>query len=115
MPMTDQNPRPTRVPPVDTTPFDPFELPDTLQLGSVEDPYPFLAAARRRGPVQTEWPFVDALVHIDDAPEAGVNVLGYDEAAAVLRDHETDTSEIVAAVMGEVLGPAMTAMYEPEH
>jgi cytochrome P450 len=95
--------------------FDPFELPDTLQLGTIDDPYPQLAAARRKGPVQVEWPLGDDLVNVDDQPDAGFNVLGYDEVVAVLRDHETYSSRIVGAVMGPVLGPTMVAMDEPEH
>ena len=39
--------------------FDPFELPDTIQLGTADDPYPHLAAARRKGPVQLDWPLPD--------------------------------------------------------
>ena len=98
------------------TGFDPFELPDTLQLGPIDDIYPQLAAARRRGPVQREWPLGDDLFspEVEPAGEA-VSVLGYDEVVAVLRDHETYSSEIVGAVMGAVLGPALIAMDEPEH
>ena len=43
----------------DGSSFDPFELPDTLQLGTIADPYPQLAAARQRGAVQVEWPLAD--------------------------------------------------------
>src|SRR6266516_3993557 len=98
-----------------TAAFDPFELPDTLQRGTIDDPYPQPAAARRKGRVQAEWPLVDDFVSIGDGPDAGINVLGYDEAVAVLRDHETYSSEIVGAVMGAVLGPTIVAMDEPEH
>jgi len=98
------------------TGFDPFELPDTIQLGPIDDPYPLLAAARGRGPVQREWPLSDDLFSADvDTPGEAVSVLGYDEVVAVLRDHETYSSEIVGAVMGPVLGPALIAMDEPEH
>jgi cytochrome P450 len=96
--------------------FDPFELPDTIQLGAIDDdPYTQLAAARRRGPVRREWPLSDNLATVDDGPDTAFNVLGYDEAVAVLRDHETYSSEIVGEVMGAVLGPTMVAMDEPEH
>jgi len=110
MQTTDQNLAPT------VTGFDPFELPDTLQLGPIDDPYPQLAAARRRGPVQREWPLGDDLFspEVEPAGEA-VSVLGYDEVVTVLRDHETYSSEIVGEVMGPVLGPALIAMDEPEH
>ena len=98
------------------TGFDPFELPDTLQLGPIDDPYPQLAAARRRGPVQRAWPLGDDLftAEVEMSGEA-VSVLGYEEVVSVLRDHETYSSEIVGAVMGAVLGPALIAMDEPEH
>jgi cytochrome P450 len=100
--------------------IDPFELPDTIQLGGVADPYPQLAAARRRGPVVREWPLTDDLVTIDTGPGDGgsaqaVNVLGFAEVVAVLRDHETFSSTIVDEVMGPVIGPTMVAMDEPEH
>ena len=49
--------------------IDPFELPDTIQLGDVADPYPQLAAARRRAPVGREWPLSDQLIDAD--PGAG--------------------------------------------
>jgi cytochrome P450 len=116
MQTTDQDSTSTRVATATTT-FDPFELPDTLQLGGVDDPYPHLAAARRRGAVRSEWPFDDDLVGGDEQQgyAAVVNVLGYDEAVVVLRDHETYSSEIVAAAMGEVLGSSMISMDEPEH
>jgi cytochrome P450 len=98
------------------TRFDPFELPDTIQLGPIDDPYPLLAAARRRGPVQHEWPLGEDLFTSEVATTGpAASVLGYEEAVTVLRDHETYSSEIVGAVMGAVLGPALIAMDEPEH
>ena len=72
--------------------FDPFELPDTLQLSAVSDPYPYLAAARRQGPVQLEWPLPADAVAVEggerEADEPWFNVLGYDEVIEVLRDHD---------------------------
>ena len=109
---TDRDSAPGRVA---ASSFDPFELPDTIQLGMIDDPYPQLAAARRKGSVQVDWPLRDELANVDDGPDAGFNVLGYDEVVAVLRDHETYSSKIVSAVMGPVLGPTMVAMDEPEH
>src|SRR5262245_5963578 len=98
------------------TGFDPFELPDTLQIGSIDDPYPLLATARRRGPVQHAWPLDDDMFSTEIEQEGdSVSVLGYEEAVTVLRDHETYSSEIVGAVMGAVLGPAIISMDEPEH
>jgi cytochrome P450 len=96
--------------------FDPFELPDTIQLGGVDDPYPALAAARRKGPVQLEWPLPDDLATVDNGNEdQWFNVLGHDEVVTVLRDHETYSSAILAEMMGPMLGHTMIAMDEPEH
>jgi len=95
--------------------FDPFELPDTIQLGTAEDPYPHLAAARRKGPVQLDWPLPDELGTGFEDREPSFNVLGHDEVMAVLRDHETYSSKVLVDVMGPVLEHAMIAMDEPEH
>jgi cytochrome P450 len=99
--------------------FDPFELPDTIQLGGVDDPYPALALARRKGPVQVEWPLPDDVVPADETLEGDddqwFSVLGHDEVMAVLRDHETYSSQVLAEIMGPMLGHTMIAMDEPEH
>ena len=95
--------------------FDPFELPDTIQLGTVDDPYPLLAAARRKGPVQLEWPLADDVGAAASDRDPAVNVLGHDEVVAVLRDHETYSSTILAELMGPALDHTMIAMDEPEH
>ena len=95
--------------------FDPFELPDTIQLWTAEDPYPYLAAARRNGPVQREWPLPADLGTADQGGEPWVNVLGHDEVLAVLRDDETYSSTVLAEIMGPMLGHTMVAMDDPEH
>jgi cytochrome P450 len=95
--------------------FDPFELPDTIQLGTADDPYPHLAAARRRGPVQLEWPLPEDVGTVDEDRDPSFNVLGHDEVMAVLRDHETYSSKVLAEIMGPVLDHTMIAMDEPEH
>jgi cytochrome P450 len=95
--------------------FDPFELPDTIQLGSVEDPYPGLAAARRKGPVQLEWPLADDIAAAALDGDPWISVLGHDEVVAVLRDHQTYSSNIIGELMGPALDHAMIAMDEPEH
>jgi cytochrome P450 len=95
--------------------FDPFELPDTIQLGTADDPYPHLAAARRKGPVQLDWPLPDDVGTFDEDREPSFSVLGHDEVMAVLRDHETYSSKVLAEIMGPVLEHAMIAMDEPEH
>jgi cytochrome P450 len=98
---------------------DPFELPDTIQLASVEDPYPLLAAARRREPVSWEWPLntdLDGRL-VESPPDAprSLNVLSHDAVTAVLRDHETYSSAVLAEVMGPVLDGALISLDEPEH
>ena len=93
--------------------FDPFEQPATLQLGTVEDPYPYLAAARRKGPVQTEWPLPFEVG--PPADDSRLCVLGYDEVLAVLRDHETYSSRALGEIMGPMFANTMIAMDEPEH
>jgi cytochrome P450 len=100
--------------------FDPFELPDTIQLGGIDDPYPYLAAARRQGPVVAEWPFPSDVVAVEEGAEASsaepsFNVVGHDEAMTVLRDHETYSSRILSEIMGPMLDHTMIAMDEPEH
>jgi cytochrome P450 len=95
--------------------FDPFELPDTIQLGAVDDPYPYLAVARRKGPVQVEWPLPDDVGTVDENVDPSFNVLGHDEVVAVLRDHEIYSSKFLAEIMGPMLGHTMIAMDEPEH
>jgi cytochrome P450 len=99
----------------EATGFDPFELPDTIQLGTVDDPYPLLAAARRKGPVQLEWPLADDVGAAAFDGDPWVSVLGHDEVVAVLRDHETYSSTILAELMGPALDHTMIAMDEPEH
>jgi cytochrome P450 len=95
--------------------FDPFELPDTIQLGTADDPYPHLAAARRKGPVQLDWPLPDDVGTGYEDRDPSFSVLGHDEVMAVLRDHETYSSTVLVDVMGPVLEHAMIAMDEPEH
>lgn len=102
----------------DSPAFDPFELPDTIQLGGIDDPYPYLAEARRRGSVLAEWPFPSDVVAVEqasDEPYTSYSVVGHDEAMAVLRDHEAYSSLVLAEIMGPMLEQTMIAMDEPEH
>jgi cytochrome P450 len=90
-----------------------FQPPGAIEPAAVEDPYPYLAAARRKGPVQREWP-----LPFDEDPPAGeprVCVLGYDEAVAVLRDHNTFSSRLLSELMGPHFAETIIAMDEPEH
>jgi cytochrome P450 len=118
MQTTDENLMDQRV--ADAVQFDPFELPDTIQLGGIDDPYPCLAAARRRGSVLAEWPFPNDVVSIDEGAEgsaatASFNVVGHDEAMKVLRDHETYSSQILSEIMGPMLDHTMIAKDAPGH
>jgi cytochrome P450 len=74
------------------------------------DPYPLLAAARRRGAVSTRSPFGDA-----SRDDGAIHVLGYDEALAVLRDAETYPSGHLGDAIGPMFKNTIMAMDEPEH
>src|SRR4051794_15441362 len=91
-----------------------FALPDTVEIPGVDDPYPWLADARRRAPVQHAWPFPGDL-DLDGSGGSSVSVLGHDEVVAVLRDNESFSSSILADIMGPMLGRTIVAMDEPEH
>ncbi|MGH2636913.1 MAG: cytochrome P450 [Acidimicrobiia bacterium] len=93
---------------------DPFELPDTIQFGDA-DPYPALAAARRRGPVQRDFVLDPAFVTDVGGEDTWVSVLGYDEVRQVLRDHAAYSSLILADLMGPIIGRTIVALDEPEH
>jgi cytochrome P450 len=84
-----------------------------LQSDEFDDPYPYLAAARRRGAVTTVWPLPPAA----GAPGVGpiYSVLAYDESVQVLRDHETYSSRGLSEAMGPLFAGAIIAMDEPEH
>jgi cytochrome P450 len=94
---------------------DPFELSDTAQFEAPPyDPYLYLAEARRKGPVQEEWPLPDD-IGLSPKGQTVINVLGYDEVVAALRDNETYSSSILSESMGPLLGHTIVAMDEPEH
>jgi len=79
----------------------------------LDDPYPYLAAARGSGAVTTTWPLPLA----GDTPAVGpvYAVLAYDECVQVLRDHETYSSRGLTEAMGPLFAGAIIAMDEPEH
>src|SRR5437660_405694 len=91
----------------------PVSVPPALQSDEFDDPYPHLAAARRRSAVATAWPLPVAT----GAPELGpiYSVLAYDESVQVLRDHETYSSRGLSEAMGPLFAGAIIAMDEPEH
>src|SRR5207249_274639 len=84
--------------------FDPFELQDTI-LGDVRDPFPALAAARRRGAVQAGPPdLFDDDTGIEIAPGAPTfTAYSHEAVAAVLRDQEAFSSSILADVVGNTI------------
>jgi cytochrome P450 len=94
--------------------FEPFELSDTIQSGSVYDPYPYLARARRKAPVQREWPLPE---DVGLSPEGATvfNVLGYEEVVVALKDNGTYSSNIISESLGTQLVATIVAMDEPEH
>ena len=99
---------------------DPFELPDTLQIGPAVDPHPYVAEARRRNSVQRRWPLPMApSMSPGGDGESGTaktyNVLGYEEVAAAFRDDVTYSSSLIAESIGPLLANTMVAMDEPEH
>jgi cytochrome P450 len=87
--------------------------PPAVEFGDLDDPYPYLAAARRNGSVSREWP----LPFDTGAPmlEPTFSVLAYDKAVRVLRDHETYSSLGLSGFMGPLFADTIIAMDEPEH
>jgi cytochrome P450 len=79
----------------------------------LDDPYPHLAAARRRGAVTTTWPLPPAAGEVAFGPV--YSVLAYDESVQVLRDHETYSSRGLIEAMGPLFDGAIIAMDEPDH
>src|SRR5271166_6999981 len=99
------------------TPFDPYELQDTV-AGNIVNPFPRLAELRRQSPVHV------GRVDVGDESDRGseffgpvepVTVLGFDECVQVLRDNETYSSNIYEGVIGMVMGRTILQMDEPEH
>jgi len=85
--------------------FDPLELQDTI-FGDVRDPFPVLAAARRRGPVVAGPPALliddgDASDIAPGAPE--FTAYSHDAVTSILRDAEAFSSSILAEVMGKTI------------
>jgi cytochrome P450 len=83
------------------------------QADELDDPYPYLAAARRRGAVTTAWPLPPAADEV--AMGLVYSVLAYDESVQVLRDHETYSSRGLTEAMGPLFDGAIIAMDEPGH
>lgn len=99
---------------------DPFELPDTVQIGSDVDPHPYVAEARRRNSVQRKWPLpMPPSMGPGGDGAAGTantyNVFGYNEVTAAFRDDVTYSSSLIAKSIGPLLANTMVAMDEPEH
>jgi cytochrome P450 len=86
--------------------FDPFELQDTI-LGDVRDPFPALAAGRRKGAVVEGPP--ELFVNDEDdgfeiAPGAPTfTAYSHEAVIAILRDGEGFSSSILAEVVGQTI------------
>lgn len=94
--------------------FDPFELQDTI-LGDVRDPFPALAAGRRRGAVVAGPP--ELFVSDEDdgfeiAPGAPTfTAYSHEAVTTILRDGDSFSSSI----LGEVVGQTVIQMDGDEH
>jgi cytochrome P450 len=97
-----------------TEQYDPYEAFADL-AGDLRDPWPDLAEARRRAPVQKESLFAggDADPPVD-MPEV-YTVYSFDLVSQVLRDNQTFSSQVYAEMMGPVMGHTILEMDEPEH
>jgi len=94
--------------------YDPYEAFGDL-AGDVRDPWPDLAAARRQAPVQRNTMFALEGAEVPpDLPDE-YTVYSYDLVSQVLRDNQTFSSEVYAAMMGPVMGHTILEMDEPEH
>ena len=98
-----------------TTPFDPFELADTVS-GDIRDPYPRMAELRRAAPVHSgPVDLGNGLPDEDPGRPPPVTVFGFDEVVQVLRDDERYSSTVYEGIMGAVMGRTILQMDEPEH
>jgi cytochrome P450 len=95
--------------------FDPFELQDTI-LGDIRDPFPHLAAARRRGAIHQGMPALgDAMDGFEITPGAPIFTAYTHEAVATLLRDETFSSAVYQDVVGVVMGHSVLEMDQPEH
>jgi len=109
-------------PPDPADELDPFELFDRATgADTCRNPYPDLAEARRRCPVQK----VDLATIAGERAQGSAmgaelpeiyQALSHEAVSQVLRDAATfSSSEVYAASMGLVMGPTILAMDPPEH
>ena len=97
-----------------TEQYDPYEAFGDL-AGDVRDPWPDLAEARRRAPVQKDSFFMpEDFEPPPDMPD-NYTVYSYDLVSQVLRDSQTFSSQVYAEMMGPVMGHTILEMDEPEH
>jgi cytochrome P450 len=95
-----------------TEQYDPYEAFGDL-AGDVRDPWPDLAEARRRAPVQKESLFEMGEAPVD-MPDV-YTVYSFELVSQVLRDNHTFSSQVYAEMMGPVMGHTILEMDEPEH
>ncbi len=85
--------------------FDPFELQDTI-VGDCRDPFPALAAARHRSPVDDDIPvlFQGDGADIEITPDAAsYTAYSHEAVTTILRDGDTFSSSVLANVVGHTL------------
>jgi cytochrome P450 len=96
--------------------YDPYEAFGDL-AGDVRDPWPDLAEARRRAPVEQSSFFVPDDFEVPDGIQMpdSYTVYSYELVSQVLRDNHTFSSQVYAEMMGPVMGHTILEMDEPEH
>jgi len=106
--------RMTRTEAVDDLGYDAIEA-SQLIAGDVRNPYPDLAAARERTPIQEGDFELFPDVPRDPNGPGIFTVYSCDLVGQVLRDNHHFSSDIYAEVMGPVMGHSILEMDEPEH
>jgi cytochrome P450 len=102
----------TTTEPVDDLGYDAIEASNAV-AGDVRNPYPDLAAARERTPIQ-RGDFIPDIPRDPHGPE-NFTVYSCDLVGQVLRDNRHFSSEVYAEMMGPVMGHSILEMDEPEH
>ena len=97
-----------------TEQYDPYEAFGDL-AGDVRDPWPELAEARRRAPVQRDMFFAPEGFERPPGMPESYTVYSYELVSQVLRDNHTFSSQVYAEMMGPVMGHTILEMDEPEH
>jgi cytochrome P450 len=102
----------TTTEPVDDVGYDAIEA-SAIVAGDFRNPYPDLAAARERHPIQ-KGDFIPDIPRDPDGPE-NFTVYSCELVSQVLRDNHHFSSQVYAEMMGPVMGHSILEMDEPEH